>query len=79
MFFFEKIEVPEIALLGVGRNFSCLSGARREVSYLFIWWVYFESESAPSFARSRLNFYLRGSAGEAWDGARRRIVPRGSC
>ena len=41
--------------------------------------VLFESESAPSFARSRLNFYLRGSAGEAWDGARRRIVPRDSC
>ena len=50
MFFFEKIEVPEIALLGVGRNFSCLSGARREVSYLFIWWCYL----SPSLLRASL-------------------------
>ena len=35
IFFFE-IEAPEVALLGIGRNFSCLSGARREGSYSWI-------------------------------------------
>ena len=33
--FLIEIEAPEVALSGIGRNFSCLSGARSEGSYSF--------------------------------------------
>ena len=64
IFFFE-IEVPEVALLGIGRNFSCVPGARREGSYSWIMGGDVENVFLSVLASLGLNTYLRDKGGEA--------------
>ena len=73
------LEALELALLGVASLNSKGSDARREGSYSVQTGGIVVRYISTVLASLGLNTYLRDKGGEGWDGARRCILPRGSC